>query len=278
MIYLHLRAERATATTLRSDGALLWGRLALPVCLGVVSACAAAPVKPEADACKLQLRALADRQQALEKRIAQLEAREAMAGSRRTTPAAAAPAPAPAASPRIPGNLKTVTLRPERQAPPVPTAVALREPDPQAVELILSDDDVAPEPKGEGQPDYDEGMKAISSGDVERGAGLLITFADKNKRSELAPKALFTAGIGLQNWGDPAGAAMALLRVSDDYPTAAEAPEAMVKLAECQLKLKNNASARAILSRVIDRYPSSRAAKVAQDELKSLGAPASSPQ
>jgi TolA-binding protein len=218
---------------------------------------------------------MADRQHALERRLEQLEARLALSTPRKPAPEVAVSAPqAASSSPRIPKGLRTVTLRPEpKAAPPVATAVELKEPEPEVMDQILSEPETAEE-----KSEYGQGMTAISTGDVERGVGLLVGFADKNKRSELAPTALFTAGIGLQNWGEPAQAALLLTRVADDYPLAAEAPEAMVRLAECQLKLKNQSSARAILSRVVSRYPNSKAAKVAENELKGLGAAPAGPQ
>ncbi|HEY3451913.1 MAG TPA: tetratricopeptide repeat protein [Myxococcales bacterium] len=189
----------------------------------------------------------------------QLEAIRAPRG--RTEVSAKAPASL------VPGNLATVRLSPNSsaRAPSLSTEVALREPDEAAVEQMLSD----PGPDTSGD-EYATALKAISTGEVQRGAFGLQAFADKHPRDERAPTALLQAGVGLLTFGDPQSAVLAFDRVAQDYPLAKEAPEAMMRLADCQLKLKRDDRAKDVYARVMSRYPGTPAAKAAEVGLKNL--------
>jgi TolA-binding protein len=240
----------------------------MPIC--ALASCASArpaatTVDPEIAA---QLRAMANRQAELEHKIERLEAKLDTA---RATAPRAAPVQAVAEPSRsttlVPNNLQTIRLTPPKKAPPLPTEVTVRDPDPAAVEAMA--DRVAP---GADASDFHLAMKAISTGEVERGAQALLDFAEKHPKDEQAPQALFQAGVGLLTFGDFAGAMMAFERLADDYPRASEAPEAMVKLAECNLRLKHPGEARSVYSRVVTSYPNTPAARAAEAGLKNLAA------
>jgi TolA-binding protein len=206
---------------------------------------------------------LIERQAALEGKIELLEARlhAAYRPQRPVPPSSAEPAHL------IPKNLATVRLGPRpSKAPPVPTSIALKEPEEEYVREAFAEGEIASD---DGRV-FDSAMEAIRTGEVEGGAARLISFADKHPRDERAATALFTAGVGLFTSGDASGAAPVLERVSDDYPGAAEAPEATVRLAQCKVRMKNVEAARATYAKVIGRYPKSLAAKTAESELKSI--------
>lgn len=255
-----------------------WGVRRLPgtgVLAGAcLAACASAKPAPDPEL-RAQLQALLARQAQLERKVELLESRLAVAQRASKPPARP---PEATAGPAIPKDLATVRLGPPAsppRAPPVPTSIALREPDAEYVRMALE------EPEAQSADDesrvFDAGMESIRTGDVEGGAARLIAFADRHPRDDRASTALFTAGVGLLTSGEPAAAAVALERVSDDYPAAAEAPEATVHLAQCKLRLKKVDAAKAIFAKVIDRYPKSRAAKAAETELKSIAESPSAP-
>lgn len=224
-----------------------------------------------------QLRAMAQRQAALEAKLERMESRlDAMRVGARAAPAAEASKERPAAS-LVPENLATVRLAPpSKKAPAVATEVGLREPDEKALEKMLADAQAAnldgEPPPEQSQGEYETALAAITTGDVERGAAGLQAFADKHPRDERAPTALFQAGMGMLNFGDPQLAVLAFERVAQDYPTSREAPEAMVRLAECQTRLKRADRAKDSYAKVVSRYPGTAAAKAAEAGLKNLAA------
>jgi len=251
----------------------------LASCLALAS-CATAPaagtaargpgIDPELAA---QLRAMATRQTELEHKLDRLEGElEAMRVAPRRSEAVgaspsvsgASPVPA-AAAPLVPEHLATVRLAPPSAAgaPALPTSVALREPDDSAMGQL----DPEPDTRSE---EYEAALAAISTGEVPRGAQGLQAFADKYPRDERAPLALLQAGVGLLTYGDPQSAVLAFDRVAQDYPQAREAPEAMMRMADCQLRLKRTERAKDVWALVMSRYPGTPAARAAAAGIKSL--------
>ena len=209
-----------------------------------------------------QLRAMASRQSELERKLDRVEAQlDAVRSSPRKP---AEPVKEVVSATTIPGNLAMVRLGPSTKAPALPTNVALREPDEKAMEKML---DAEPDLSGD---EFESALKSISTGDVERGAAGLLSFADKHPRDDRAPAALLQAGIGQLTFGDPQSAVLAFDRIAQDYPQAKEAPEAMVRLADCQLRLKRTDRAKDVYARVMSRYPGTPAARTAEAGLKGL--------
>jgi tol-pal system protein YbgF len=174
----------------------------------------------------------------------------------------------------VPKDLATVRLVPQEKAPPLATAVKLREPDAEAMARMMGDgvsSSGSPEMITSEEAEFQAALMAISTGDVEGGAAALTAFADAYPKHERASAALYNAGLGLQNYGDLKDAVLRFERVADDYPIAPEAPDAMIRMAECQARLKNLTRARDLYARVIGRYPGSAAARSAEVGLKSLG-------
>lgn len=217
---------------------------------------------------------MTQRQSILERRLSQLESQLATVSMTQARPRPEArPEPAaPSQGPAIPKNLATVKLSPTGRAlPPLPTNIDVKEPDPETIAGALAeadaDRDGAQPEKGD---EWEAAMIAIRTGDVEGGARRLEAFADRNPRHEKADAALHAAGIGRQISGDLLGAVLLFSRVAEDYPRSESAPDALVRMATCQLRLKKVSAARALFASVIDRYPGSKAARLADAELKEL--------
>lgn len=234
---------------------------------GVTAGCATA--QPAADReLAAQVRAMSARQTDLERKVDALEARlEAL----RAVPAKGAVTPLEPARgvvPLVPKDLATVRLAPpaRKTAPSIPTNVTIQEPDAAKMEHVLAERGARDALDSELQA----AMSAISTGDVERGARMLTSFADRHRRDERAPTALYQAAMGLMRYDDPQSAALTFERLADDYPLASEAPEAMVRLAECHVRLKRPERAREVYGRVTDRYPGTASAKAADAGLEIL--------
>lgn len=209
---------------------------------------------------------MATRQADLERKVDRLQGELEALRAPRTKVEAVAKATAAAPVSIIPSNLATVRLAPSAgKPPPLATDVSLREPDDAAVEQLLSD----PEPDTSGD-EYAAALKAISTGEVERGARGLQKFAEKHPRDERAPVALMQAGVGLLTFGDPQSAMLDFERIAQDYPAAKEAPDAMLRLADCQIRLQREDRAKDVYARVMSRYPGTSAAKAAEAGLKHL--------
>jgi len=119
--------------------------------------------------------------------------------------------------------------------PALPTAVALREPDEAAVEQMLSEP--GPEGPDTSGDEFGAALKAISHRPRSSGARSgLQAFARQAPPRRPGAHRLLQAGVGLLTFGDPQSAVLAFDRVAQDYPTAKEAPEAMMRLADCQLR------------------------------------------
>ena len=244
--------------------------------------CATVPSAPDSETTG-KLQAMMARQTALERKLELLEARlaasarPAKAAPRETLDVAVSGQTKTASFTAVPKNLAQVKVGPEvKRAPPLPTGVTLKEPDPEAYAEIMVGGDGGDEQrpsaatKGADKDEFEAAMLAIRTGDIESGASRLEAFADKNPQAEKAPVALYNAGLGRQNSGDLLGAVISYSRVSEDYPKSDEAAEAMLRMATCQLKMKKTAAARSIFASLVQRYPSTRAAQSAEAELKEL--------
>ena len=238
---------------------------------GLAAGCATAqPAAPDEQLVAL-VRSLNARQQDLEQKVYRLESRlDAQRLHNAAAPAAAAVAAANADASRVPKDLATVKLSPSsRKAPALPTQVPLKEPDEKTMDSLLSE----PEPgahSGDTDTQYAAAREAIRTGEAQRGAKALVRFAEQHPRDPRAAAAFFEAGVGLMTFGDPQAAVLIFERIADDYPLAEQAPEAMMKMADCHTRLRRLAQARETLTKVLNRYPGTAAAKTAEAGLKSL--------
>ncbi len=223
------------------------------------------------------MKAMADRQDALERKVEQLEAKIAVL----SRPPATGPAERRerverhevASSYALPSHLQTVRLGPAAPKPsPLATQVALKEPAPEVVQELFTEPAEEPAEEGaldEGSP-LESALALLRTGDVTGGVRQIDTFVDAHPRHADAAEALFVAGQAMQNYGEPMMAVLYYQRVADDYPLSKQAPDAMLRMAACQLKLKKASVAREVLSRIMQRYAGSPAARTAESELKEL--------
>ena len=105
---------------------------------------------------------------------------------------------------------------------------------------------------------------------AEGGIARLERFAQENPKNPRADNALYFSALGYMGLGRYEAAADRLEKLRARYPAGDAVPEALLKLAECRLRLKQAANARSLYSKVIASYPGTVAASTAQDRLASL--------
>jgi len=95
----------------------------------------------------------------------------------------------------------------------------------------------------------------------------MTRFADAHPKDPRADDALYLAALGELGQDEPARAAKLLESVLQRYPAGDVVQQAMLKLAECRMRLKQTAEARTLLARLVTNFPGTPAATEAQARL-----------
>ncbi|HEY6099798.1 MAG TPA: hypothetical protein VIW03_10235 [Anaeromyxobacter sp.] len=256
-----MRAFRSTAAC-----ALVAASLALG-CAGGEAAS-----RSELDSVRAELRALRQDNAALARQVEaltiRLDAADARAG-RAPAPVASAPVAAEVPPPTIvPPDLAVVKVSPSqpvaRAAPPISTAVPIREPDPARLDALArrSGREIAAEADGELR-------SARRKSGVDR-AHALEDFAARYPRHPGADNALVDAARAYAESGrDDAGCALAR-RAADDYPAGDAMSDALEVLASCEARRTGPDGERRLLERLVSEYPRTPAAERAERRLAAI--------
>jgi TolA-binding protein len=225
---------------------------------------------------------LGERLERLERSTAVLKARpsQAPAATASQAPEKGAASQPPASSVAVP-DLTVVKLKPKSEpAPPLPTKVAVVEPEAEEVEMFVSSSPESSEPASAPAPtpantaaldaEFEQAVAALRTGNVEPGVAKLQSFAEQNPRHPRADNALYFAGLGMIGMNDHGGAALVFERLIETYPAGDAVLDGMLRLAECRLKLNQREDARALYTRVITQFPGTAAATQAEQRLASL--------
>jgi TolA-binding protein len=262
------------------------------VLVPLACACAAAPVREDSQLAELrgQLAAQSEQIAAQQRRIDDLEMKVAAVASRAeaktiviesAAPAAVAPATnlsAPAKDPRP--HLKTVKLSPRmprhdsnpvEHAPRLPSTIALREPDDQAL-ASLDDVPVDAVIRAEVEADHSfaSAVRKLNDGSLAAAEGDLLTFAEKYPRHSAADNALYLAGLIRQNRGDCETAVPLFDRVPRDYPAGDSVAPALLEKGRCLRMLQHAEEARRTLARLLAEHPQAVEVTTARQILQSL--------
>jgi tol-pal system protein YbgF len=229
---------------------------------------------------KAEVRALRQELERLEARLDRAELRAGIGAA--AAPAAARPAakglaiPDPGPEP-VP-TLTVVKLKPKQQAAPkLATGVPIVEPNPEILEELKRAPAAATaaaekEDADVGEAEFEFGVNALKTGNVEGGVVELQRFATDSPRHPRADNALYFSGLGLMGLGDYEGAARAFEDVLTRYPAGDAVLESMLKLGECRIRLNKPAEARTVYQKIVTTYPGTSAASAAQARLSSLTA------
>lgn len=120
------------------------------------------------------------------------------------------------------------------------------------------------------QREFEAALGTFRRGDFVAAQAAFAEFARKYPTSGYRATALFWLGNAQYANRDYRGAIAnfrALLQQAPDHP---RAPEAVLSIANCQIELKDNASARKTLDDLVKAYPQSEAAVAAKERLARL--------
>jgi len=120
------------------------------------------------------------------------------------------------------------------------------------------------------QKDFEGALAAFRKGEFVPAQAAFAQFVQKYPQSGYRATALFWLGNAQYANRDYRGAIAnfrALLQQAPDHP---RAPEAVLSIANCQIELKDNTSARKTLDDLVKAYPQSEAASAAKERLARL--------
>lgn len=259
-------------------------RLVLILPAALVTACAGnAASQAELQELRAELRAVRQANERLEQRVERVEDAQAISRAPRATgPKKPSPsqsnngAEQPWTGGDVP-DLTVVKLKPKHEPPPpISTRTEVQEPEAEQLQDLLLAANEGTEGDGEkpdpalGDAAFDQALGALRTGNVSGAVLKLQTFAEQNPRHARADNALYYSGVGLMALDDPQGAAAAFERVLKEYPAGDARMEAMLKLADCRLKLNQKDDARTLYGSLISTYPGTAAASTAQQRLSTL--------
>jgi TolA-binding protein len=181
---------------------------------------------------------------------------------------AVAPTPTPTGS-EVP-TLAVVKLKPRAErAPPIDVHTPVQEPDEELVAALgrstTPDADAPDATQVDGE--FAQAQDALRTGNLGGGVERMTRFADAHPKDPRADDALYLAALGELGQDEPGRAAKLLETVLQRYPAGDVVQQAMLKLAECRMRLKQTAEARALLARLVTSFPGTPAATEAQARL-----------
>jgi len=244
------------------------------------SGCASdAASKAEVRTLQASVKQLQDENLKLVARVESLETERAVlrAGATSATASAlAAPAaPASAATPagtEIP-TLAVVKLKPRAdRAPPLDVHTPVTEPDAELISALSRSSSPssgvdAPADAIQLDAEFSQASEALRTGNLSGGVEKMKCFADAHPRDARADDALYLAALGELGQDEPARAAKLLESILQRYPAGDVVQQAMLKLADCRLRMKQAPEARALLARVVTSFPGTPAATEAEARL-----------
>lgn len=220
------------------------------------------------------VRALRAENARLEARLDKLEQQSTVTSTRKSVTAAASTtsaAPAPSPSAEVP-QLAVVKLKPRVQAAPkINTRVEVAEPAETIVDELKAPDRAEAEAEAAmAEAAYSRGLDALKTGNAESGMAQLLQFVSDSPRHPHADNALYYVGLAQMAQQDFAGALQEFERVLSQYPAGDSVIDAMLKLGECRVRLKQPQLARATWEKIISSFPGTPGAAQAQTNLAAL--------
>ena len=237
------------------------------------SGCASdAASKAEVRTLQSSVKQLQDENLKLSARVESLETeRAALRGGAASVPPAVAAAPTTPVGSEIP-TLAVVKLKPRvDRAPPLDLHTPVTEPDEELITALSRSSSSstvdAPADAIQLDAEFSLASDALRTGNLAGGVEKMKRFADAHPRDARADDALYLAALGELGQDEPARAAKLLETVLQRYPAGDVVQQAMLKLADCRLRMKQAPEARALLARVVTSFPGTPAATEAEARL-----------
>ena len=142
----------------------------------------------------------------------------------------------------------------------------LRVIEPQKVSIDGKDFTADPDEKRS----HDNAMAALRAGDFDKASSALAAFLQRYPSTGYAESARFWLGnalYGQKNYKEAITVFRALVTSAPGHP---RTPEAMLAMANCQIEMKDNRSARKTIDDLIKAYPASEAATAGKERLSTL--------
>lgn len=117
---------------------------------------------------------------------------------------------------------------------------------------------------------HEQAMATLRNGEFDKASAALASFLQRYPGSGYSESARFWLGnaqYGQKNYKDAIASFRALVAAAPAHP---RAPEALLALANCQIEMKDNRSARKTLDELLKAYPNSEAAATARERLAAL--------
>lgn len=227
---------------------------------------------------RAEVRALRESNARLERRLERIEGEAAVLTARPAAQAGAKPEAKGDGKLEVP-ELAVVKLKPK--ADPVPrldVSTPVVEPSPEVLDELAQVRAAPAREREEGSQvdpalldgEYEAGLEALRTGNVDGGVAKLQRFAQENPRHPKADNALYFSGLGLMGLEEFAQAAHTFEQVLSTYPAGDAVVDSMLKLAECRLRLNKRKDAKALYVQLISQYPGTAAASQAEARLASL--------
>jgi TolA-binding protein len=245
-------------------------RLSHAALIALFAGCAAAQPRPfdQADELKelrgqlqAQSAVVAQQQRRIEELEVKLAALVAKAAQQDATPARPARAAVPAKDPRP--HLRTVKvggrlprsdrLNPVERAPALPSTVALREPDEDALARLDVDPTVAREFGADRA--WAEAVQKLNEGRHEEAEADFLAFVAAHPQHTAADNALYLAGLVRESRGDCQGALQLFESVPQKYPAGDAVTQALLERGRCLRILGRNDEARSVLNQLSREHP-----------------------
>jgi tol-pal system protein YbgF len=232
-------------------------------------------------ASRADVRALQEQVQSLQRENAQLAQRLNTLERAKETPTEGAPVateqastpPVPATVDATPPPLTVVKLKPKTAAPPpLDVKTPVQEPEAALLQELESQAETTPaaNPPNSADQEYQAGLEALRTGNVNGGIERLKRFSDTYPKHPWADDALYYAALGELGRGELARAAKLLETVVQRYPAGDVVQDAMLKLGEVHVRLRQPAEARAAYAQLVQTFPGTAAAAQAQARLSTL--------
>ena len=142
----------------------------------------------------------------------------------------------------------------------------LRALEPQKVTVDGRDLVVEPDEKRS----HDQAMAALRAGDFDKAATALAAFLQRYPTSGYADSARFWLGNALYGQKNYKEAVAVFRALVTSAPNHSRTPEALLAIANCQIEMKDNRSARKTIDELVKTFPASEAAVAGKERLGSL--------